>query len=81
MNCQFCSRKVTKKHLCSKMFCYEHIFKQIFINIVLDFKPDKDDFYNVCIKRIDRYKMFNYIPNPYPILKECMEIFIKDYTW
>ena len=81
MNCQFCFSEATKKHLCSKLFCYEYIFKQFFINILIDFKPDKDEFYNFCINRIERYKMFAFVPNPYDIMNECLEIFIKEYNW
>ena len=51
------------------MFCYEYIFKQFFINILLDFKPNKNEFYNFCIKRIDQYKIFNFVPNPYDMME------------
>ena len=79
MNCKFCFSKTTKKHLCHKMFCYEYIFKQFFINILLDFNPNKNEFYNFCVKRIEQYKIFNFVPNPYDIMKECLVIFLEDY--
>ena len=61
------------------MFCYEYIFMQFFINILLDFTPNKNEFYDFCIKRIEQCKKFNFVPNPYDIMKECMVIFLEDY--
>ena len=81
MNCKFCFSAASKVHLCPNMFCYEYIFKQFFINIVLDFNPNKDEIYNLSINRIGSYKMFNFVPNHYDIMKESLTIFLEEYDW
>ena len=64
------------------MYCYEYIFKQFFINIALDFKPQcSKTFYNCCMERIEKLNMFSDVPNPYDIMNKCMEIFILEYDW
>ena len=80
MNCLFCDEITVNKHLCFKLYSYEYIFKQFFINILLDFKPrNSTEFYNCSKKRIKQLNMFKEVPNPYNIMIHYMEIFFQEY--
>ena len=80
MNCLFCDERTVNKHLCSKLYIYEYIFKQFFINILLDFKPrNSTEFYNCCVRRIQQLKLFKEVPDPYNIMVECLDVFLREY--
>ena len=80
MNCLFCDERITNNHLCYKSYCYEYIFEQFFINILLDCKPrNPEEFFDYCQRRINNINLFKYIPNPYNILKYCLKIFLDEY--
>ena len=38
MNCYFCSRKYTKKHLCGELVAYD-IMRQLFLSVLYDSQP------------------------------------------
>lgn len=74
------SKNLTKKHICAKIFCYEYIFRDLIISILLDFQPvDKTNFYEVCENVIISENLFNEVPNPYDIMRYCMDIFVEEY--
>ena len=80
MNCLFCKNICSSTSICPKMFCYEYIFKQFFINILLDFKPKNTvEFFKCCQKRINDLNLFKDVPNPYTILEICLKIFLEEY--
>ena len=80
MKCNFCEKILTNKHLCAKMYCYEYIFKQLFMNTLLDFKPiDIEEFYDICLRVIRSDRLSNDVPNPYDIMRICLEEFISEY--
>ena len=80
MNCPFCDEAITHEHLCSKLYSYEYIFKQFFINVLIDFKPrNSEEFFDCCQKRINDLNLFKDVPNPYNILKICLKIFLEEY--
>ena len=64
MKCKFCG-KCTRdfdKHLCGQKYTYKCIFKQMFINILLDEAPvNIEDFYGCCVRFVKKNKMFAYV--------------------
>ena len=80
MKCKFCRKHIRKKHLCGKKYTYKYIFKQMFINIILDQSPvNIEDFYERCVKEIKDKKLFSGIENPFNIMWECLKVFVVEY--
>ena len=80
MKCKFCQRRLQGKHTCGKKYSYENIFKQIFINILLDHAPvNVEDFFECGVKVIKDNKLFLGIENPFNIMWECLKIFVDEY--
>ena len=80
--CRFCHELHTRTMLCSKKYCYEYIFIQFFINILIDFKPRTFlEFDNFATKKIKDNNLFIESPDPFVIMRENLVIFTKDYDW
>tara|TARA_B110000046_G_C12957432_1_gene382967 strand:+ start:1056 stop:1313 length:258 start_codon:yes stop_codon:yes gene_type:complete len=82
MKCGFCKKHIKdeEKHLCGKKYSYEYIFKQMFINILLDYEPaGVEDFYEICVRVVKNNKLFLGIENPFNIMWECLKIFVVEY--
>ena len=80
MICRFCSKRPTKRHYCEYQFCYENIFHQFFINIMLDYKPvDFLDFFCLCMRYIYLNNMFTESENCSDIVRKNLELFIMEY--
>ena len=79
MICEFCKKYAGDGHLCARKFSYEYIFKQMFINILLDHQPrNMNDFYEISVKEI-RNNILHIVPNPFNIMCECLKIFVDEY--
>ena len=81
MICKFCKNYTQNdKHLCARKISYEYIFKQMFINILLDHEPvNMSDFYEMCVNEIRKNRILNIVPNPFNIMWECLKIFVGEY--
>ena len=78
MKCKFCRKRIKSKHLCGKKYTYKYIFKQMFINILLDEEPvNIEEFYECCVKVVKDNRLF--FGNPFGIMWECLKIFIIEY--
>ena len=50
------------------------------MNTLLDFKPiDIEEFHDSCIRVIRSDTLSNDVPNPYDIMRICLEEFISEY--
>ena len=80
--CKFCHVLHPKIDICSRQYCYEHIFIQFFINILLDYKPKTIlEFYYYATKEIKDNSLFIESPDPFVIMRKNLELFTQDYDW
>ena len=78
--CKFCHKRLTKRHFCANQYCYEEIFLQFFINILLDYNPLSSlDFFCLCMKRIYENDIFRESLDISNVVKHNLNIFICDY--
>ena len=80
MKCRFCLKISTKRHYCENQFCYEKIFQQFFIDIMLDYKPkDFLEFFCQCMRYIHLNDMFKESENPSDVVRKNLKIFVNEY--
>lgn len=79
--CRFCLKRTSVLvHMCSKKYCYNYIFKQFFVGVMLDHKPkDYLDFFCHCMKVINKNELFSESMNPSDLVRDNLLMFINDY--
>ena len=80
MNCKFCRNYHSCNEICAKEYCYEYIFKQFFISIWLKYQPSSiEKFEEYAARLISDNSLFSESPNPFPIMKYNLSLFIEEY--
>ena len=78
--CRYCLKRTSETHMCSKQYCYEYIFEQFFVSIMLDHKPcDYLEFFCFCMKHINENELFVESMNPSDLVRDNLIMFINDY--
>lgn len=78
--CRFCSETLSKKHLCSKMYTYNNIFKNLLMSIYLRTKPKNGvDFFREVMKTITDNGVFTDSPDPSDVVRENLIYFMTEY--
>lgn len=79
MGCTFCGN-ISRLHLCADLFTYEYIFKQLFINVLLDFQPkSKEVFFQNCVDVLSKSQVLRKMPNTCDVMLRFLEKFVEDY--
>ena len=73
-------RRSNKQHLCAPKYSYKLIFKQMFINVLLDYSPSNiEDFYEQCVNVAKENGLVTETLKPFNIMWECLKIFVVKY--
>ncbi len=78
--CEFCSKTRALRHLCSKKYTYEHIFRRFLMSIYLDAKPKNGvEFFVKVMETIAENGIFTDSPDPADVVRENLIYFLSEY--
>ena len=78
--CRFCSKTLSRRHLCSKMYTYENIFKRLLMSIYLKTKPENGvEFFDKTMKTIVENRIFIESPDSSDVVRENLIYFLSEY--
>ena len=79
MNCFFCSRKYTPKHLCASLLCYD-ILRRLFLDVLYDEQPKNGgELYVAVMKVIETNNLFEESYDISSTVNKYLEYFLNDY--
>ena len=79
MNCYFCSRRYTKKHLCAELVSYD-IMRRLFLSVLYDTQPTYGGgLFLETMKTIKKEKLFSESKNIEKTVDHYLAYFLQEF--
>ena len=79
MNCSFCAKKSTPKHLCSELLAYD-MLRDLFLSVLYTIRPSNgNELHTGIMERIETHKLFEDSSDIHSVISHYLGYFLEEF--